>query len=66
MIDDKNGQNPFNYRSRHQRCPVKKAILKNFITFRRRHLFRSFFLIKLHDFRPATLLKRDSNADFSL
>ena len=33
----------------------------NFATFARKHMSQSLFLIKLQAFRPATLLKRDSN-----
>ena len=40
---------------------IKKAVLKNFAIFRRKHLYCSLFLIKLQTFRPVTLLKRDSN-----
>ena len=40
----------------------KKAALKNFAIFTGNHLCWSLFLIKLKALRPATLLKRDSNA----
>ena len=36
----------------------KKAILKNFSIFTRKHLCCSLFLIKLQAFRAATLLKK--------
>ena len=58
-------------RNSHDRCSVEKGVLKNFINFRGEHMSSSFFLIKLHveflfnkaaGLRPATLLKRDSNA----
>ena len=39
----------------------KKAVLKNFATFIEKQLCWSLFLIKLQTFRPATLLKSDSN-----
>ena len=39
----------------------KIGVLKKFAIFTGKHLLR-FFLIKLQDFRPATLLERDSNA----
>ena len=39
----------------------KIDILKNFVIFTRNHLCWRSFLIKLHGWRPATLLKRDSN-----
>ena len=51
-------------RSSHQRCSIKKAVLKNFAIFTGIHLCRSLFLIKLQAFRPATLLKRDSTQVF--
>ena len=47
-------------RSSHRRCSVKKDVLKRFANFTK-HPCWSLFLIKLHAFRPATLLKRDSN-----
>ena len=34
-------------RSSHQRCSIKKAVLKNFAIFTGKHLRWSFFLIKL-------------------
>ena len=46
-------------------CSVKKVVLKNFTSFRGKHLWWSFFLIKLQVW-PATLLKRDSVAGFCL
>ena len=39
----------------------KTGILNKFSSFTEKHLCWTFFLIKLQDFRPATLLKRDSN-----
>ena len=39
----------------------KLGVLKYFAIFTRKHLYRSLFLIKLQAFKPATLLKRDSN-----
>ena len=35
----------------------KKVVFKNFASFAGKHLGPSLFLIKFHDFRPATLLK---------
>ena len=35
------------FRSNHQRCSIKKVILKNFAIFTRKHLCWSLFLIKL-------------------
>ena len=49
------------YRSSHRRCSVKKGALKNFAIFTEKHLCWNLFLIKLQDWRPTTLLKRDSN-----
>ena len=46
------------FRSRHQRCSVKKDVLKTFANFTGKHLCWSLFLITLLVFRPATLLKR--------
>ena len=51
----------FNFKISHQRCSVKKGVHKNFGNFTRKHLSWSLFLIKLQVFRPATLLKRNSN-----
>ena len=39
----------------------KKRDFKNFAIFKRKYLCCSPFLIKFAAFRPATLLKRDSN-----
>ena len=44
----------------------KKAVLKNFAVFIGKHFCSSLFLIKLQAFRPATLLKRDSDTDVFL
>ena len=51
----------FNFKISHQRCSVKKGVHKNFGNFTRKHLSWILFLIKLQVFRPATLLKRNSN-----
>ena len=48
------------YRSCHQSCSIKTAVLKNFAIFTWRHLCWSLFLIKLE--ASAALLKKDSNA----
>ena len=40
----------------------KIGIPKIFVIFTGRHLCGSLFLIELPGYRPATLLKRDSNA----
>ena len=42
-------------------CSVKEGVFKNFASFLGQHLYWSLFLIKLQSFRPATLLKTDSN-----
>ena len=44
-------------RSSHQRCSIKKAVLKNIAIFTGIHLCWSLFLIKLQALRPATLIK---------
>ena len=49
----------------HLRCSTKKAILKNFEIFTRKHLCWSFFLIKLQNFRPVTLSKETPTQVFS-
>ena len=48
-------------RSSHWGCSIEKAVLNNFAIFAGKHLPCSLFLIKLQAFRPATLLKNDSN-----
>ena len=50
-------------RTSHRKCSVKKGVLKTFAIFTGKHLCWSLFLIKLQPWRPATLLKRDSNTD---
>ena len=45
-------------RSSHQRCSVRKDVLKTFANFTGKHLCWSLFLITLLVFRTATLLKR--------
>ena len=42
---------------------MKKGVLKDFANFKGKHLCWSLFLIKLQAFRPATLLKEDSNIE---
>ena len=49
------------YRSNHHRCSIKIGVLKYFAIVIGKHLSLSLFLIKLQAFKPATLLKRDSN-----
>ena len=53
-------------RSSLRKCSIKTALLSNFAIFIGKHLCCSFFLIKLQAWRPATLLKRDSNASVFL
>ena len=42
-------------RSSHQRCSMKKGVLRNFIKFTGKHLCQNLFFCSL---RPATLLKK--------
>ena len=53
-------------KSNHQRCSIEKAVLKKSKTFTGKHLHLSQFLIKFQVWRPATLLKRESNTDVFL
>ena len=46
------------YRSSHQRCSVKKGVLRNFTNFTGRHLCQCLFFNKAVVLRPATLLKK--------
>ena len=39
----------------------KKAVLKKFANFTRKHLCWNLFSVKLQAFSPATILKKDSN-----
>ena len=57
-------------RSSHLRCSIKAAVIKSFAIFSVKHMCCGLFLIKLGGvstqaetmaFRPAALLKRDSN-----
>ena len=45
-------------RSSHQRCPMRKGVLRNFAKFTRKHLCQSLFLNKVAGLNPATLLKK--------
>ena len=54
------------YRSSQRRCSRKKAVLKSFPVFTEKDLCGSLFLVKLQAFRPAAVLKRDSNTDVFL
>ena len=42
----------------HQRCSVKKVVLRNSTTFTGKHLCQRLLLNKVADRRPATLLKK--------
>ena len=54
------------FRSSHQKCSIKKAVLENFVIFTGKDLCWKFFLIKSQDWRPTTLLKRDFNTGIFL
>ena len=45
-------------RSSHQRCSIKKGVLRNFTKFTGKHLCQSLFFSKVASLRPATLLKK--------
>ena len=49
----------------HQRCSLRKCVLRNFKKFTGKHLCQSLFFDKDAGLRPATLLKRDSNTGVS-
>ena len=49
------------YRSTHSRMFLKTDVPKNFAIFTGKYLCWSFFLINLLAWKPATLLKRNSN-----
>ena len=44
--------------SSHQRCSVRKGVLRNFVNFTGKHLWQSLFFNKIAGPRPATLLKK--------
>ena len=44
---------------------LKKSVLKNFVTFTRKHLCQSFFFNKVSGLMPATLLKKTLAQVFS-
>ena len=46
------------YRSSHQRCSIKKSVLKNFTKVIGKHLCQSLFFNKVAVLRPATLFKK--------
>ena len=45
-------------RSSHQRCSVRKCVLRNFTKFTEKNLCQSLFFKKVVGLRPATLLKK--------
>ena len=45
-------------RSSHQKCSMKKDVLKNFTKFTGKHLCQSLFLNKVAGFRTANLIKK--------
>ena len=53
-------------RSSDRRLSIKKGVLKHLRNFTGKHLYWSLFLIYLQTFRPATLLRRDTNTGFFL
>ena len=46
------------YRSSHQRCSVRKCVLRNLAKFTRKHLCHSLFFNEVAGLRPATSLKK--------
>ena len=46
------------FRSSHRRCSIVVGVLKKFVKFTGKHLWKSFFFHKVAGLRPATLLKR--------
>ena len=46
------------YRSSHQRCSMKKGVVRNFAKFTGKHLCQSLLFNKVAGLRPATLLKK--------
>ena len=53
------------HRSSHQRCSIRKGVLKNFTKFTGKHLCQSLFLIKLKALGLQLYLKRDSGTGVS-
>ena len=45
-------------RSSHQRCSVKRGVLKSFTKFKGKHLCQGLYFNKVAGLRPATLLKK--------
>ena len=46
------------FRSNHQRCSVRKGVLRNFTKFTSKNLCQSLFFNKVVGLRPATLFKK--------
>ena len=42
----------------HQRCSIKKDVLKNFVKFTEKHLCKSLFFNKAGGLRPAIVIKK--------
>ena len=61
MQDKKSFVESFNdfVRSSHRKCSIKKAVLKNFVKFTRKHLCQSLFFNKVVKFKLQLYLKRD-------
>ena len=47
------------FRSSHQRCSIRKGVLRNFAKFTGKRLCQSLFFNNVAGLRPAILLKRD-------
>ena len=45
-------------RSNHQKCSIKKGVIRNFVKFTGKHLCQSIFFNKVAGLRYATLLKK--------
>ena len=45
------------HRSSHQKCSVRKGVLRNFTKFIRKHMCQSLYFNKVAGLSPATLLK---------
>ena len=47
----------YTYRSSHQRCSVRKDVLRNFAKFTGKHLWQGLYFNKVAGLRPETFLK---------
>ena len=54
------------FRSSHQRCSIKKAILIHFVIFTGKHLCRGLFFNKAAGHQVCNFIKRDFNTDIFL